>query len=191
MSTHFLKIHLQQGTPEWREWRHQGIGASEAPIIMGESRFKSTAQLLKEKRGVPQDFGQNAAMARGTELEPEARRHYIARTGRDVSPVCLQSTQYAWLRASLDGFSTSGDAAVEIKCGKSAYWNASKNRSVSLDYYGQVQQIMAVTNFQSLDFFCYWPGFPEVLIPVKRDNAYIDRLLIKGLEFWNAVQKRY
>jgi hypothetical protein len=80
------------------------------------------------------------------------------------------------------------DNVVEIKCGKSAYWNAAKFRSVSQDYYGQVQQIMAVTNLESLDFFCYWPGYPDVLIPVRRDDRYIDRLLQKGGEFWNAVQ---
>jgi putative phage-type endonuclease len=191
MNAHFTFIELQQGTPEWREWRHQGIGASEAPIVMGESRFKSTSQLLQEKLGPARNFQPNAAMARGTALEPEARRRYIASTGKAVRPVCLQSTRHDWMRASLDGLSSDGGRVVEIKCGQAAYRNAAKFRSVSRDYYGQVQQIMAVTNLQSLDFFCYWPGCPEVLIPVQRDNAYIDRLFKKGAEFWNAVQSPY
>jgi predicted phage-related endonuclease len=71
---------------------------------MGENRFKSAGELLHEKRGPALDFGQNAARARGTELEPEARRRYVAKTGRDVRPICLQSTRYDWLRVSLDGF---------------------------------------------------------------------------------------
>src|SRR5262245_42846183 len=91
---HFIIVELQQGTPEWREWRHNGIGASDASTIMGENPFKSAAQLLQEKRGLAQDSYQNAAMARGIELEPEARRRYIAKTGRDVRPACLQSTRY-------------------------------------------------------------------------------------------------
>jgi putative phage-type endonuclease len=188
MNTHFTFVEYQQGTREWREWRHKGIGASEAPVLMGESRFKTVAQLLKEKREPAQDFGQNAAMARGTELEPEARRRYIARIGRDVRPVCLQSGQHEWMRASLDGLCAQNEIAVEIKCGRSAYANAARYRRVSRDYYGQVQHIMAVANLQTLDFFCYWPGCPEVLIPVKRDDEYIDRLRIKGAEFWNAVR---
>jgi putative phage-type endonuclease len=156
---------------------------------MNESRFKSWSELLQEKRGPVQDFGQNAAMARGTALEPEARKRYNAKTSRDVRPVCLQSCQYNWLRASLDGLSSDGEVVVEIKCGRAAYWNAAKTRKVSSDYYGQVQQILAVTNLQLLDFWCYWPGFPSILIPVKRNDDYIERLLQKGAEFWTAVKR--
>jgi len=184
-----IVANIEQGTDAWREWRHNGIGASDASTIMGENRFKSSAQLLQEKRGPARDFGQNAAMARGTELEPEARLLYVAQTGRDVRPACLQSTRYYWLRASLDGLAVSYDAVVEIKCGQSAYRTASQTRSVPDYYYGQVQHILAVTGFDSLDFWCYWPGYPPLLIPVPRNVAYIERLLNRELEFWNLVQR--
>ena len=49
---HFTIVELRQGTQEWLEWRHNGIGASDASTIMGESRFNSTAGLMKEKRGL-------------------------------------------------------------------------------------------------------------------------------------------
>ena len=147
---------------------------------MGENRFKSAAQLLQEKRGPAQDYGQNAAMARGTELEPEARRLYVAKTCREVHPACLQSTRYDWLRASLDGLAINHDAVVEIKCGQSAYQKASQTRSVPDYYYGQLQHILAVTGLDSLDFWCYWPGYPTLLIPVPRNVAYIERLLNSG-----------
>jgi len=190
MSTpHFTIVTLEQGTQTWLEWRHNGIGASDASGIMGENRFKSAAQLLQEKRGPARDFGQNVAMALGTELEPEARRRYAARTGRDVCPACLQSTRYDWLRASLDGLSVKQDAVVEIKCGESAYRRASQSRSVPDYYYGQLQHILAVTGFASLDFWCYWPTCPELLISVPRNLDYIERLLNTELEFWNRVQR--
>ncbi len=188
-STHFTIVTLEQGSIAWREWRHKGIGASDASTIMGENRFKSAAQLLQEKCGPESDFGQNAAMARGTELEPEARRLYVAKTGRDVRPACLQSTRYDWLRASLDGLAINHDAVVEIKCGQSAYRTASETRSVPDYYYGQMQHILAVTGLDSLDFWCYWPDYPALLIPVPRNVAYIERLLNKELEFWNHVQR--
>jgi putative phage-type endonuclease len=107
----------------------------------------------------------------------------------DVRPVCLQSTCYDWLRASLDGFAINHDAVVEIKCGDSVYRRASQSRSVPDYYYGQLQHILAVTGLDTLDFWCYWPGYPELLIPVGRDSAYIERLLKKELEFWNAIQQ--
>ena len=184
-----IVANIQQGTDTWLEWRHNGIGASDASTIMGENRFKSYSQLLQEKRGPARDFGQNAAMARGTELEPEARRLYIAETGRDVRPACLQSIRYDWLRASVDGIAISGAAVVEIKCGQSAYRTAKQTRSVPDYYYGQMQHILAVTGYDSLDFWCYWPGYPALLIPVPRNVDYIQRLLNRELEFWNLVQQ--
>lgn len=186
---HYTIVELEQGTREWLEWRHKGIGASDAATIMGENRFKSAAELLLEKCGPARDFGQNAAMARGTELEPEARRLYIKKTGRDVRPVCLQSTRYDWLRASLDGLAVNHDAVVEIKCGQSAYRTASQTRSVPDYYYGQMQHILAVTGLDSLDFWCYWPGSAPLLIPVPRNVSYIERLLKTEFEFWNHVQQ--
>jgi predicted phage-related endonuclease len=52
-----------------------------------------------------------------------------------------------------------------------------------------MQHILAVTGLASLDFWCYLPGCPELLLPVERDDAYIERLLNAELEFWNRVQR--
>src|SRR5207249_3760503 len=101
MNLHCVIVGLHQGTPEWREWRHTGIGSSDACVIMGENRFKSVAELLREKRAPAKDFGCNEAMTRGIEDEPEARRSYRAKTGRSVGPACLRSTRYNWLQASV------------------------------------------------------------------------------------------
>jgi putative phage-type endonuclease len=189
VNTHFSIVELQQGTQEWREWRHKGIGASDASTIMGENRFKSAAQLLQEKRGPARDFGQNQPMAIGIQLEPEARRRYTARTGREVVAACLQSTRYDWLRASLDGFAASLDAVAEIKCGDSNYRRVSRSGCVPDWHRGQLQHILAVTGFDSLDFWCYSLSRPELLLRVERDDAYIERLLNRELDFWNHVQR--
>ena len=190
MNTNFVVVELQQGTSQWLAWRHNGIGASEASTIMGENRFESASMLLKKKRGpVILDSFQNKAMALGTKLEPEARKLYVAETGKDVRPVCVQSARYTWLRASLDGLSTDHDVVIEIKCGASVYRKVSQSRSVPDYYYGQVQHILAVTGLDSLDFWCYWPDNPTLLLSVERDDTYIQRLLSKELEFWNLVNQ--
>ena len=190
MNTNFVVVEIQQRTSEWQAWRHNGIGASEASTIMGENRFKSDSMLLQEKRGpIILDSFQNEAMALGTQLEPEALKLYIAKTGQDVRPVCIQSSRYDWLRASLDGLSINHDAVVEIKCGASVYSKVSQSLSVHDYYYGQVQHILAVTGLDSLDFWCYWPDNPALLVPVERDDEYIERLLSKELEFWNLVNQ--
>jgi len=187
-ASHYIIVELEQGTREWLEWRHKGIGASDAPVVMGENPWKTAAQLLHEKRGrAARESVQNAAMARGTLLEPEARRRYISRTGRDVQPACLQSSEHEWLRASVDGLTNSGDVVVEIKCGESVYRNTSQNGCAPDYYYGQLQHILAVTGLRSLDFWCYLPGLPDILVPVKRDNNYIERLLNLEFQFWKDV----
>ena len=190
VSTGFFVVELQQGTSQWLAWRHNGIGASDASTVMGENRFASSSKLLREKRGtVILDSFQNEAMALGTKLEPEARKLYIAKTGKNVRPVCVQSSRYDWLRASLDGLSRNHDSVVEIKCGASVYRRVSQSGSVPDYYYGQVQHILAVTGLDSLDFWCYWPDNPALLLQVERDDRYIGRLLEKELEFWNLVNQ--
>ncbi|MBI4005372.1 MAG: YqaJ viral recombinase family protein [Gammaproteobacteria bacterium] len=182
-------VDFQQGTKAWHEWRSQGIGASDAPAIMGENPWKSPSQLMREKCG-GRGNGTNAAMARGTELEPEARKSYEIRFGVCVVPACLQSTQHSWLRASVDGLAKNGSVVVEIKCGESVYRKTSTTRKVPGYYFGQLQHILAVTSLPAIDFWCYLPARPEVHIRVARDDSYIKRLLDAEHAFWQEVQKR-
>jgi len=179
-------VDLQQGTSAWLEWRKQGIGASDAPAVMGENPWKSAAQLLEEKCGTKR-HSMNDAMARGSALEPEARNRYNAKLGVQVVPACLQSTTFAWLRASVDGLAPDGSAVVEIKCGESVYRKSSSSREVPNYYFGQLQHILAVTDLRSIDFWCYLPNRPEVYLRVARDDAYISRLLEAEHEFWQRV----
>lgn len=185
-------VELEQGSPEWHEWRHKGVGASDAPTIMRNNPWKSIDALLLEKQSAPKSSPPNEAMSRGIQLEPEARRHYIRSTARKVQPACLQSNRYEWLRASVDGITAEGDWAVEIKCGKSTYRDTLKyaeNKKIPPYYYDQLQHILAVTGLESMDFWCYLPGQPELLVRVDRNNAYIDRLLHTEFRFWTEVMK--
>lgn len=186
----FTIVSLEQRTNTWLNWRHNGIGASDASSIMGENRFKSADELHREKIGPVKDSVLNAAMALGIELEPEARRLYIKQTGKVVHPVCIQSAEYTWMRASLDGLSVDKESAVEIKCGKTAYFYALEHHRVPDYYYGQLQHILAVTGLASLDYWSYWPGYNPILIRVPRDNSYIALLIKTELDFWNQIQWR-
>lgn len=189
MNTHCIIIELEQGTREWREWRHTGIGSSDASVIMGENGFKTVADLLREKRRPCRDCSPNQAMARGIEDEPEARQQYEVRTGRTVGPACLQSRRYEWLRASLDGFAFTHDAVVEIKCGEKNYLGISRYGRIPPWHRGQLQHILAVTGFDCIDFFSYWRNRDGILLTERRDETYIQRLLDRELEFWNEVQR--
>ncbi|MEX6723729.1 lambda-exonuclease family protein [Sphingosinicellaceae bacterium M-36] len=180
-------VTLEQGSAAWRAWRHGGIGASDAPAIMGENPWRSARAVLREKRQPPVERYINGAMARGSRLEPVARRRYVERTGIDVVPVCLQHRGTNWLRASADGLSAEGGRLVEIKCGESVYRKTAEARRVPRLYVGQVQHQLAVTGLEAADFFCHWPGLPDLLVTVARDEDYIARLLEAEQRLWEAV----
>ena len=46
---------LHQNTPEWHRWRQLGIGASDAPVIMGDGAFKTPRMLWSIKTGRMQE----------------------------------------------------------------------------------------------------------------------------------------
>ena len=182
-------VDFDQGTRGWLEWRSLGIGASDAPTIMGENPWKRAAQLLEEKCGNP-TADSNSAMSRGTALEPVAREKFEEKFGVKVSPACIQARGLPWLRASVDGISADANRVVEIKCGESVYRKTSLSRKVPEYYIGQLQHILAITNLGTIDFWCYLPHRPEVHLVVARDDMYIEKLLEAERLFWDRIVER-
>ena len=65
-------------TPEQREARKKGIGASDTPIIMGFSSYKTPYQLYLEKLGLVDDTEKETEVQYwGNELERPIMRHFI------------------------------------------------------------------------------------------------------------------
>lgn len=157
---------------------------------MGENPWKSATQLLSEKLGTVQKFQGNAAMTRGTALEPEARKQYEKISQVRVTPACLQSNIHTWLRASVDGLAADGSAVVEIKCGESVYRKTGSSRQVPSYYIGQLQHILAVTDLPHIDFFCWLPSRPEIHLRIDRDDRYIARLIVAEQAFWQQFTKQ-
>ena len=183
----FTIVVLEQGTPKWHEWRRNGVGATNAQVAMG-NHGKGFDRLLRIKAGLEEESDyQNIAMILGSKLEPEVRTKYMSRTGMVVKPVCVQSTKHKWLRASLDGLADDHSGVVEIKCGARVYEIVDETASIPDYYYAQTQHILAVTGLRSLDFWCHWPGRPDLLVNVPRNNDYIKNLLEKEEDFWKMV----
>jgi predicted phage-related endonuclease len=71
-------LNLKQGSDEWIEARLNHFCASEAPAIMGDSKFMSRNQLLDLKKGWknnPDSSFKQALFQRGHESEDSARVH--------------------------------------------------------------------------------------------------------------------
>jgi len=182
----FIRLNFEQSTAEWLSWRRGGIGASDAPVVMGLSPWQKEGELLLLKTGQKVERPANDAMQRGKRLEPVARLAYVKHTGIGVEPMCVQSREHDWLRASLDGLSPDGQHVVEIKCpGEKDHSLASSGR-VPDKYYPQLQHILAVTGLGEIYYWSFRFGH-TVLLKVDRDDAFIAALLEKEIAFWAKV----
>jgi putative phage-type endonuclease len=184
----FSLVDLEQGTPAWLDWRRGGIGASDAPTIMGENPWKSARALANDKLNRRGNGWTNAAMSEGNRLEPIARAAYAIASGVMAEPACLQSSTHGWMRASVDGLCLKTKRAVEIKCGKASYEKTAQSRKVPKYYVGQLQHILAVTGYDAIDFCVYYPGCEMIHFPVARDNDYIARLQLAEEKFWRVIE---
>ena len=183
----YSRVPVVQGTAAWHEWRQQGIGASEAPSIMGESPYKSVERLMAEKLGTAAPTPVTCQMEQGLALEPVVRRAYNRTHANPVQPACLQSRHLSWLRASADGLSLDGQQLIEIKCGWCAYRHLRDTGMPTSYYRAQLQHLLAVTDLPSIDYVCYIPGQEPLCRTIERDDAYIAVMLCRENSFWDRV----
>ena len=179
-------MNLEQGGSDWLEWRRQGVGSSDAPIIMGVSPWCGVLTLYKRKRGEAPEQAQNWAMNRGTRLEPEVRG-MLEGTYGVLEPATLTHPELPWMRASVDGISLDGRTVVEIKCPGEKDHLTACGLEIPEKYVPQVQHILAVTGCAKLIYASYYNGILAT-VTVPRDDAYIVRMIEAERLFWEAVQ---
>ena len=180
---------LQQNTPQWHRWRQQGLGASDAPVIMGEAAFKTPRMLWSIKTGRAQEDAAGPAARRGREMERLARRAYEQEVGIQMEPLCLVHDQLEWMRASLDGLSFDGSTVLEIKCPMNVRdQTAAQQGSVPPQYYAQLQHELEVSGAEEIHYWSF-DGSAGSLIRVRPDREYLKRLLDAEAAFWQLVRE--
>ena len=150
-----MKVHnVQQGTPEWHALRSSYFTASEAPAMMGASKFQTRNDLLTMKKtGIVPDVSpqQQAAFDRGHATEEMARPLVEEMIGEELYPIVGTSGN---LLASMDGATMLGDVLFEHKL-----WNekvVTQIRAGALDphYYWQLEQQLLVSGAERVIFVC-------------------------------------
>jgi len=181
-------VDIQQQSPEWFTWRSGKIGASDAATIMGDNPWKTPYKLWKEKVGLDPSPFISDAMMHGAKTEPKARQIFEDMMELEFPPACVQSTEYEWAIASLDGLSSSGEI-VEIKCpfSKDRFFEMILNNKVPKEYYGQLQHQMMVTGLSFVHFFAYFGG-ETFYQKVDRDENYIKNLIEAEQFFYECMQ---
>jgi putative phage-type endonuclease len=171
----------------WLKLRKNFIGASDAPVVLGVSPWKTPYQLWQEKLGISSDQEETPAMRYGTNLEETARRAYEKYTGSLMVPEIVYHAEKKYMMATLDGLSPNGDMAVEIKCPNESDHNLAKSGKVPEHYKPQLQHQLACLNINQLHYFSYRNG-EGIIVEVEKDELFIQNLYSKEDDFWNCVQ---
>ena len=187
-----LVVDLEEGTEAWRAWRHGGIGSSDAPAIVGLSRYGDARALWQRKRRPPEPPADDLRLARGRALEPEARRAAAAFLGVTLAPRCCQHDRHPELRASLDGWSDELRLPVEIKCASRGRHAEALAGTIPRRFVPQCLHLLIVTEAARLVYASYQPDEPRhplALVELLRPDALCEALARIELDFWRAVQE--
>lgn len=203
---------MQQGSEEWKQARCGSVGASRVHDIVATTksggytagRKNYMAELVCERlTGTPAEQYQSAAMAYGTECEPEARFAYALKFGVEVEEVGLiRHPTIAGAHASPDGL-IGKDGLVEIKCpNTSTMIETLLGGKIDPAYMDQMQFQLSVTARQWVDFVTYDRRLPPPMqmhvSRVMRDDKAITKLELEVTQFLidldatvNLLRKRY
>lgn len=179
-------IDIEQGSPEWVALRNKKIGASDAPIIMEISPWKTPYQLWQEKLGLNTNMD-NEAMKRGRDLEPIARQKFIDLIRCEVFPSVAFHDTIEFMMASFDGISKDYQVAVEIKCPGREDHEKAMDGIIPEKYIPQLQHQMEILNLQSMFYFSYSEKSCKIL-EIDRDNILFEKIYEKERHFWACMQ---
>lgn len=150
-----MQIHnVAQGSPEWLALRLNHFTASEAPAMMGCSKYQARTELLALKKTglTPEiDAFTQKNFDRGHATEAMARPIIESIIGEELYPVVGSKGD---LLASMDGLTMLGDVVFEHKL-----WNAElveqvKAGDLAPHYYWQLEQQLLVSGAESAVFVC-------------------------------------
>lgn len=167
---------MEQGSTEWHELRRRSIGASDAPVIMRTSPWKTPYTLWQEKMGLSPGQTVNRAMERGIAMEKEARLKLSLMLELQLRPCVLQHDTDSWMIASMDAMSFDKKIAAEIKCPGETDHQIAMGGQVPQKYYAQLQHQMVVAELEEI-YYWSWSGFHGALVKIIRDDKYIRKMI--------------
>ncbi len=182
-----MKIHnVAQGSAEWLALRAKFRTASEAPAMMGASKYQSRTDLLiAKKTGITTDVtpSQQFIFDKGHATEALARPLTEALIGEELYPIVATEGN---LLASMDGATMLGETLFEHKL-----WNESvvaqvKAGDLAPHYYWQLEQQLLVSGAERVIFVCS-DGTPENFVHMEyRPVAGRAAQLIEGWKQFEA-----
>lgn len=149
-------LEVTQGTPEWIEARAKRFCASEAPAMMGASKYMTRSDLLRQKAldtAEDVDANQQALFDRGHAAEAAARPLVEAQIVDELFPATATDDS-GRLLASFDGITMDGTTGYEHKLWNEEVAAMVRAGELSPMYYWQLEQQILVGGLERVIFVC-------------------------------------
>jgi putative phage-type endonuclease len=159
-------LNLVQGSPEWHKHRANTLNASDAPAMMGLSKYKSRDKLLREMAfGEASEIYQKIA-DNGHKFEELARPLAMKRIGSELYRVTGITTDYGLplpLGASFDGLPMAEDIPFEHKSMNDDLRACTCAADLNIMYRIQMEQQLMVCGGEEVLFMATrWNGNDEI-----------------------------
>ena len=173
---------------EWLSCRRQGIGGSDAAVIVGLSRFGSPLRLWADKHGLGGEAQETEVMRQGTDFEEYVARRWMEATGKKVRRrnYMFRNTDYPFAIADVDREVVGENAGLE--CKTTSVYNKSdfENGEIPPAYYVQCQHYMAVMGYDRMYLAVLVLSRAFYHFVIERDDAEIAALMGQGKGWWET-----
>lgn len=205
---------IDYGTPEWYEFRKNGIGGSEVGTVLGINKYDTNVRLFHEKVGTVQPWKEDTErMFWGRTNEENIARIWqyydgtkdgyvqnfandkIVRKCRSVNGYIV-NPEYPWLFASVDrlinkegGFNLLTGEPLEneaiLECKNMSYWASQMwEDGIPIFYLAQIHQYMAILDTNYAEIAMLVDGGSLVVEKLERNDQLLDRILSITKNFW-------
>lgn len=156
-------LDVTQGSPEWKSARAQHLCASDAPAMMGGSKYTTRNALLKQcATGITEEIDSSTQYIfdKGHAAEAAIRPYIETLIGEDLYPVVAVNGD---LLASFDGLTMDGKTGFEHKLWSESLSKAVNDGSFRDDptYYWQLEHHFAVNEDMVRVHFVVSDGTPD------------------------------
>ncbi|EBI2485769.1 hypothetical protein FLF78_10220 [Listeria monocytogenes] len=189
---HILTSIKDMDRTQWLLTRRQGIGGSDAGIIMGLNKYKTAFELWLDKTGqVLPDESAGEAAYWGNQMEEVVAKEFEKRTGKKVrrSNMMYQHSEHDFMLANVDRFIVGEDALLECKTASAYLAKEWDSDEVPATYLVQIQHYLAVTGKSKAYVAVLIGGNKFIWKEIDRDEELINQIIAFELDFWETNVK--
>lgn len=181
---------------EWRNFRRQGIGGSDAPSIAGQNPYGSKFTVYFDKIGELPEKEETETLRLGRDLEEYVAQRFTEKTRKKVknNNYILRSKKFPFMLADIDRMVVGENAVLECKTTRNFDKYDYANGEFDSRFYTQCLHYMAVCGFDKAYIAILEFGIGFYVITIERNDAVeqdIQALIQLEKKFWeeNVVEK--